>query len=266
MERSDSYGISSFRGNNYSIWNNSAVDVFSKSSIEEDDEEALKWAALEKLPTYNRLRKGVLAGLEEKDNENFLSKLKDRLDRVGINIPTIEVRYEHVNVDAEAYVGSRSLPTILNFYANILEGFLSNLHILPSRKKPLSILHEVSGIIKPDKPLKMTLLLGSPSSGKTILLMSLAGMLDRDLKFSGRITYNGHGMDEFVPQKTAAYISQQDLHIGEMTVRETLAFSARCQGVGARYETLAELLRREKEANIKPDADLDIYMKAKELC
>lgn len=42
-------------------------------------------------------------------------------------------------------------------------------------------------------------------------------------------------MDEFVPQRTSAYISQYDLHIGEMTVRETLAFSARCQGVGTRY-------------------------------
>jgi ABC-type multidrug transport system ATPase subunit len=52
---------------------------------------------------------------------------------------------------------------------------------------------------------------------------------------SGKVTYNGHGMDEFVPQRTAAYISQHDLHIGEMTVRETLAFSARCQGVGSRY-------------------------------
>lgn len=42
-------------------------------------------------------------------------------------------------------------------------------------------------------------------------------------------------MEEFVPQRTSAYISQNDLHIGEMTVRETLAFSARCQGVGPRY-------------------------------
>ncbi|KAM7513222.1 hypothetical protein LguiB_012097 [Lonicera macranthoides] len=72
-------------------------------------------------------------------------------------------------------------------------------------------------------------------------------------------------MDEFVPQRTSAYISQHDLHIGELTVRETLAFSARCQGVGARYEMLAELSRREKEANIKPDPDVDIYMKAASL-
>jgi hypothetical protein len=48
-------------------------------------------------------------------------------------------------------------------------------------------------------------------------------------------------MNEFVPQRTAAYISQYDLHIGEMTVRETLAFSARCQGVGSRYGRLFNL-------------------------
>lgn len=55
------------------------------------------------------------------------------------------------------------------------------------------------------------------------------------MQFSGRVTYNGHEMNEFVPQRSAAYISQYDTHLGEMTVRETLAFAARCQGVGNRY-------------------------------
>lgn len=66
--------------------------------------------------------------------------------------------------------------------------------------------------------------LGSPIN--TVLLLD---------QFSGKVTYNGHGMNEFVPQRTAAYVDQNDLHIGEMTVRETLAFSARVQGVGPRY-------------------------------
>ncbi|PKI53082.1 hypothetical protein CRG98_026543, partial [Punica granatum] len=48
------------------------------------------------------------------------------------------------------------------------------------------------------------------------------------------VTYNGYKLDEFIPQKTSAYISQYDLHIPEMTVRETFDFSARCQGVGSR--------------------------------
>ncbi|KAG4199033.1 hypothetical protein ERO13_A05G123800v2 [Gossypium hirsutum] len=131
--------------------------------------------------------------------------------------------------------------------------------ILSSRMKKLTILKDVSGMIKPGR---MTLLLGPPSSGKTTLLLALAGKLDPALQFSGSVTYNGHTMKEFVPQRTAAYISQYDLHIGEMTVRETLAFSARCQGVGTRYDMLSELSRREKQGNIKPDPDIDVFMKA----
>lgn len=41
--------------------------------------------------------------------------------RVGLDLPTIEVRYEHLSVDAEAYVGGRALPTVFNFMVNILE-------------------------------------------------------------------------------------------------------------------------------------------------
>jgi ABC-type multidrug transport system ATPase subunit len=96
----------------------------------------------------------------------------------------------------------------------------------------LTILDNVSGIIKPGR---LTLLLGPPSSGKTTLLLALAGKLDKELRVKGKITFNGHTQDEFVPEKTAAYISQNDLHVGEMTVRETLDFSAQCQGVGTRY-------------------------------
>lgn len=102
-------------------------------------------------------------------------------------------------------------------------------------------------------------------------------------------------MKEFVPQRTAAYISQYDIHVPLLTVRETLAFSARCQGVGTGYglnfethfqdflfetfqeslvfvsetgfvndlDMLTELLRREKQLNIKPDPYIDALMKVK---
>lgn len=79
---------------------------------------------------------------------------------------------------------------------------------------------------------------------------------------TGKVTYCGHEFKEFVPQRTCAYISQHDLHYGEMTVRETLDFSGRCLGVGTRYEMLLELSRREKEAGIKPDPEIDAFMKA----
>ncbi|XP_024171768.2 pleiotropic drug resistance protein 1 isoform X3 [Rosa chinensis] len=251
------------------------------------------WSAVERLPTYSRTRRGILLGqgqeedgesreidikknlglrerktlLErlvqtvEQDNEKLLRKIKDRMNRVGLEFPTTEVRFEHLNVEAEAYVGTRaSSPTVFNFSINMLEGFLNCFHILPSKKRAFPILHDVSGSIKPRR---MTLLLGPPGSGKTTFLLALAGKLGKaNLKFSGRVTYNGSEMDEFVSDRMSAYVTQHDLHIPELTVRETLAFAARCQGVGPRYEMLVELLRREKAANIMPDLDLDLYMKA----
>ncbi|XP_027333289.1 pleiotropic drug resistance protein 1-like isoform X2 [Abrus precatorius] len=285
MEGSDISRVESLRASSSSIWRNHSMDVFSTSE-REDDEENLKWAAIERLPTYLRIRRSILRsedgkgrevdikqlGLTEKkillerlvkiaeeDNEKFLLKLRERMDRVGLDIPTIEVRFEHINVEAQVYVGGRALPSLLNFYVNVIEGFLNYLHIIPSPKKTLNILQNISGIIRPRR---MTLLLGPPGSGKTTLLLALAGKLGKDLKHSGRVTYNGHGLEEFVPQRTSAYVSQHDNHIGEMTVRETLAFSARCQGVGQNYEMLTELLRREKQAKIIPDPDIDAYMKA----
>ncbi|XP_050265738.1 pleiotropic drug resistance protein 1-like isoform X11 [Quercus robur] len=261
------------------------MEVFSSSSREEVGEKSLKWAAIQRLPTGHRLRRGILTAEngeakevdirsldeqqlknllgkllnQDEDNEKFLMKLKDRFVQVGIEFPKIEVRMERLNVDTEAYIGSRALPTLYHFTINFFEGLLNSCHIIKGKKKPFSILHDVSGIIKPGRT---TLLLGPPGSGKTTLLLAMAGRLSSDVKLSGRVTYNGHGMDDFIPQRTSAYISQHDEHIGEMTVRETLAFSARCQGVGPRYEMLAELSRREKEANIKPDSDIDIFLKS----
>ncbi|KAF7097124.1 hypothetical protein CFC21_098977 [Triticum aestivum] len=286
------FGVASLRlGSSYR--ERGGGDVFSRASSsspgDDDDEEALMWASLERLPTHARVRKGIVVGddgggggggfvdvaglgfqertrlldrlvrVAEEDHERFLLRLKQRIDRVGIDFPTIEVRYDHLNIEALAHVGNRGLPTFINTTLNSLETLANFLRIIPNKKIPINILHDVNGIIKPKR---MTLLLGPPGSGKTTLLLALAGKLGSDLKVSGKVTYNGHGMNEFVAQRSAAYISQHDLHIAEMTVRETLAFSARCQGVGSRYDMLTELSRREKAANIKPDPDLDVYMKA----
>ncbi|XVF24906.1 hypothetical protein REPUB_Repub13aG0168100 [Reevesia pubescens] len=73
---------------------------------------------------------------------------------------------------------------------------------------------------------------------------------------------NGYKLNEFVPQKTSAYVSQHDVHVAEMTVKETLDFSARCQGIGSRYDLLSELAKREKYAGIFPEAEVDLFMKA----
>ncbi|KAG4189982.1 hypothetical protein ERO13_A07G002800v2 [Gossypium hirsutum] len=182
---------------------------------EEDDEEALKWAALERLPTYDRARKGVLHGVLGDLKEIDLRKLEFQESKELLN---------RFIKDADKH-----------------EEFLKNI------KQRID---------------RLTLLLGPPGSGKTTLLQALTGKLDPLVKFSGKVTYNGHEMHEFVPRRTSAYISQYDIHLPQLTVRETLAFSAKCQGVGTGYDMLTELLRREKELNIRPDPYIDALMKA----
>ena len=96
------------------MWNE--PDVFHQGSrrAENNDEEELMWAALERLPTYDRLRRGMLRqvtgsgrmvhgqvditklGPQEKkalmesvlkvaeqDNERFLHRLRNRIDRLA---------------------------------------------------------------------------------------------------------------------------------------------------------------------------------------
>lgn len=100
------------------------VDVFSRSRQSDavDEEEELKWAAIERLPTYDRLRRGMLTqvtskgkvyrddvdvtklGFQDKkqlmesilkvvedDNEKFLLRLRNRTDRSNILISPLSL-------------------------------------------------------------------------------------------------------------------------------------------------------------------------------
>ncbi|KAL0890313.1 hypothetical protein Bca101_014296 [Brassica carinata] len=206
-----------------------------------EEEVRSQWAAIERLPTFERITTALFWNRDEQgkrnerrvmdvskledldrhlfiddlirhvedDNLRLLQKIKNRIDEVGLELPTIEVRFSDLFVEAE-----------------------------------------------------MTLLLGPPSCGKTTLLLALAGRLDPSLKTSGDVSYNGHLLSEFVPEKTSNYVSQNDLHIPEITVRETLDFSGCFQGTGNRLETMKEISRREKLKGIVPDPDIDAYMKA----
>ncbi|OAY26651.1 ABC transporter G family member 32 [Manihot esculenta] len=270
------------------MWN-SAENAFTRTPSfreEGEDEEALRWAALERLPTYARVRRGIfkdvigdhkeidvseLHAQEQKlvlerlvnsvddDPELFFERMRKRFDAVDLKFPKIEVRFQNLTVESFVHVGSRALPTIPNFIFNMTEALLRQLRIYQGNRSKLTILDNISGIIRPSR---LTLLLGPPSSGKTTMLLALAGRLGCNLQMSGKITYNGYGLNEFVAPRTSAYVSQQDWHVAEMTVRETLELAGRCQGVGFKYDMLVELARREKIAGIKPDEDLDIFIKS----
>nr|XP_023885614.1 pleiotropic drug resistance protein 3-like isoform X1 [Quercus suber]POE69405.1 pleiotropic drug resistance protein 3 [Quercus suber] len=283
---------SSFRSHALSFGSSSAVK--SEHDIDDNDEYELQWASIQRLPTFERITSALFdvyggtgadedakgkhmvdvtkLGAQERhifieklikhienDNLQLLQKLRRRIDKVGVKLPTVEVRYENLCVDAECeVVHGKPLPTLWNTLKSTISG-LAKLPGSKTQQAKISIIKDVSGIIKPGR---MTLLLGPPACGKTTLLLALSGKLSHSLKVSGEISYNGYLLEEFVPQKTAAYVSQHDLHIPEMTVRETLDFSACCQGVGSRVDIIKEVTQREKQEEIIPDPDVDAYMKA----
>ncbi|KAL0375867.1 UNVERIFIED_CONTAM: Pleiotropic drug resistance protein 3 [Sesamum calycinum] len=235
-----------------------------------------QWAAIDRLPTLERLRSSLFVenieesddgkaanividvsklgpserrGLVQKlirhiehDNLRLLRKSgREWTSMAAVGFPTVEVRYRNLKVKAECeVVYGKPLPTLSNSLKSIIMNGARILG-LPSREAQINIINDVSGIIKPGR---LTLLLGPPGCGKTTFLKALSGNLNKSLK------------------KTSAYISQYDQHIPEMTVREALDFSSRCQGIGSRAEILLELIRREKEAKIVPNQDVDAYMKA----
>ncbi|KAF8708865.1 hypothetical protein HU200_030257 [Digitaria exilis] len=230
--------------------------------LDDDDQQAAGQQPAIEVVDIQKLAGGdggrqLLERLFQDDSERFLRRLRDRIDRVGIELPTIEVRYEQLTVEADVIAAGRALPTLWNAATNFLQGLIGRFG--SSNRRRIIILNNANGVIKPSR---MTLLLGPPSSGKSTLMRALTGKLDKNLKVSGSITYCGYPISEFYPERTSAYVGQYDLHNAEMTVRETLDFSRRCLGIGARYEMLAELARRERDAGIKPDPEIDAFMKA----
>ncbi|KAK4764116.1 hypothetical protein SAY87_013554 [Trapa incisa] len=203
-----------------------------------DDENELRWAAIERLPSAKRMNMALMrrsaseqAGgkpqdetihvrkldrsnrelvvkkalaTTDQDNYKLLSAIKERLDQVGLEVPKVEIRFQNLNIAAYVQTGSRALPTLWNYSRDMIESILT---IFRPRRHSLTILNDASGVIKPG--------------------------------------------------------SQTDNHIGELTVRETFDFAARYQGASEGFgEYIKDLTRLEKERNIHPSPEIDAFMKA----
>ncbi|KAJ1269487.1 hypothetical protein BS78_07G215800 [Paspalum vaginatum] len=197
--------------------------------------------------------------LTHDENRGFLRMLREKKERLGVEAAKVEVRFERLTVEADVRVGRRAVPTLLNCAINAGQELATSVHMCVTRKRPMRIINEVSGVIRPSR---MTLLLGAPGSGKTTFLKALAGKLDSSLKFKGKVMYNGEEMNSSTPQYLHAYVSQYDLHHAEMTVRETINFASKMLGTNNEFEMLGEAIRRKKGVINKVDHDLDSFIKA----
>lgn len=91
-----------------------------------------------------------------------------------------------------------------------------------SNGKTHTILDQLSGYAEPGT---LTALIGPSGSGKSTLLDALSGRLAADAFLSGAILLNGRKAK--LSYGTVAYVTQDENLIGTLTVRETIAYSAR---------------------------------------
>eukprot|EP00892_Ulva_mutabilis_P010291 jgi/Ulvmu1/7634/UM038_0061.1 len=89
-------------------------------------------------------------------------------------------------------------------------------------KEDKVILDNVTGKVEPGH---MLAIMGPSGSGKTTLLDTLAGRAQGNLHVQGDVRVNGHHTK--MSYGTVAYVPQQDLLTGTLTVYETLMFAAK---------------------------------------
>ncbi|GMM31117.1 ATP-binding cassette transporter [Martiniozyma asiatica (nom. inval.)] len=125
-------------------------------------------------------------------------------------------------------------------------------YVVPYAGEQRKLLDNVQGYVLPGT---MTALMGESGAGKTTLLNVLSRRVDVGV-VTGDMLINGHAVDDSFERRTG-YVQQQDLHIAELTVRESLLFSARLrrpmsvpdEEKVAYVETVMKILRMEDYAD-----------------
>lgn len=96
---------------------------------------------------------------------------------------------------------------------------------------------------------ELVAIMGGSGTGKTTLLSLLNGSIRPQ---SGRITINGHGIDEPAAKALIGYVPQDDLLIGNLTVYQNLYYTARLC-----FDGLSEKLIDEKVLSMLHDLGLE---------
>ncbi|EGC30069.1 ABC transporter AbcG5 [Dictyostelium purpureum] len=95
-----------------------------------------------------------------------------------------------------------------------------------NKKIKINLLDDVSFYLKPKE---MTLILGTPGCGKSTIFQMLAGQL-KDKNFKGELLFNGHHINHKNHHRDISYVTQDDVHVPTLTVKETFRFALDCQG------------------------------------
>ncbi|KAL6205073.1 PREDICTED: ABC transporter G family member 12-like [Fragaria vesca subsp. vesca] len=110
--------------------------------------------------------------------------------------------------------GGRGAYLVWEDLSVVLPNFSKN---VPTRR----LLNGLSGFAEPGR---IMAIMGPSGSGKSTLLDTLAGRLSRNVVMTGSILFNGK--KKRLAYGAVAYVTQEDVLLGTLTVRETITYSA----------------------------------------
>jgi shikimate kinase len=153
---------------------------------------------------------GLLKDANEQEIKHLLEKVKKLYNNFTVTVTFRDLGFwKMVHEDKITTVGS----TIKSWFCG------------SGPKHRVDILKGITGRLKPGC---LTLLLGPPGSGKSVLLQAIAGRLRLGgAKLEGEILFNNtkESSGKFLCGKVADYIEQNDTHAATLTVEETVKYA-----------------------------------------
>ena len=164
------------------------------------------------------------------------------------SVPISTLSFRHLGIWKEHRVSQDDIPTVGSAVLSLLESPFKLATKLvhdssndandssPSASNRFDVLKDISGILKPKT---MTLLLGPPGCGRSLLMKLLshrvratttASHVEGDIRFHSD-SLTAHQLSHIDPGKIVDYVEQIENHAALLTVEETLRYSYMCSTV-----------------------------------
>ncbi|GAA5969283.1 hypothetical protein JCM8115_006749 [Rhodotorula mucilaginosa] len=176
-------------------------------------------------------------GTDDSEDFDLLAYLRnesEQYDAAGFKRKVIGVVWEKLNV-----TGAGGMKMHIRTFPDAVKGaalwpilkFMKVTHMGPFKLKPVDILHEFDGCLKPGE---MCLVLGRPGSGCTSFLKTIANNRFGFLAVNGEVSYGGIPAKEMGKRYRGevVYNQEDDVHAATLTVAQTLLFALKLKTPG----------------------------------